>query len=124
MTNHTETPDSYTVDGSAIRVSFVELGEGLSGDYNENDPGDVELLRFDVASLVDGEWETVDDGSYCTNVPAAATHEQRQSLLAFIHAQVGEAPRKRVMEALSWVGLSADGTADTEQALKLIKQFS
>ena len=124
MTNHTETSDSYTVDGSAVRVSFVELGEGLSGEYNEADPGDVELLRFDVATIVDGEWETVDDGSYCTNVPAAATAEQRQSILAFVHSQLGEAPRKRVMEALSWVGLSADGTPDTEQALKLIENFT
>jgi hypothetical protein len=31
-----------------VCVSWVELGEGYNGDYDEEDPEDVELLRFDV----------------------------------------------------------------------------
>jgi len=31
-----------------IMVEWVELGEGLSGDYNPDDPKDIELLRFDI----------------------------------------------------------------------------
>jgi hypothetical protein len=54
-----------------VRVEWEYIGEGLNGEYNENDPEDAELLRFRVTKRdsADNEWTDVDDGSYCANMP-------------------------------------------------------
>ncbi|QST02742.1 hypothetical protein IMZ31_19525 (plasmid) [Pontibacillus sp. ALD_SL1] len=65
-----------------VKVSFVNIGEGISGDYDPKNPNDVNLLRFDVEVLQDGDWEPVSDASYCTaGVTADATEEQIQEKL-------------------------------------------
>ena len=70
-----------------LKVELVDIGEGLQGDYNENDPKDIPLMRFDVyirnpeayeenlkseKPLDDSYvgWEAVEDASYCTNLSA------------------------------------------------------
>ena len=63
-----------------IKVELVELGEGLSGDYNPDDPNDIELLRFYVAIHKGDDWEDIDDASYCTQMPVSATPEQQQEI--------------------------------------------
>lgn len=113
--------DVYEADG--IRVEWVELGEGLSGDYDPCDPDDVELLRFDVYQQASAEelaegydsgfvdpatgitWVDPGDASYCTLVPVSATPEQRLALLRLLHGRVGNPPRKRLMEQASWISL-------------------
>ena len=54
-----------------VRIEWGYIGEGISGDYNENDPNDIELLRLYVTKRESAEdiWTDVDDGSYCTNMP-------------------------------------------------------
>jgi len=69
-----------------VKVTLDWLGEGNDGDYQENDPEDAPLLRYDVYRLQkpgdemdsfflddtspvsdpNGEWRPVADGSYCT----------------------------------------------------------
>lgn len=105
--------DIYEQDG--IRVEFEAIGEGLGGDYNPDDPDDVELLRFYVSVKAEhmtddmegpddyGYW-TPQDSSYCTHVPVSATPQQRQALLKFIHGKVSSL-RKRDMEEASWASL-------------------
>jgi hypothetical protein len=50
----------------------VRLGEGYAGDFNPDDDDDEELLRFDVERQVDGDWEAVPCGSWCTLLPATS----------------------------------------------------
>lgn len=77
-TNDPESPKEdvhFSDDGMAIwnnkiRVEWCNLGEGWCGDYNPDDPEDENLLRFDVYIKWNGEWETVEDASYCTRMPA------------------------------------------------------
>ena len=93
-----------------VKVEWVEIGEGRSGYYNPDDPDDVELLRFYVSTLVDGEWQDVHDGSYCTNFPYSATPEQRKKALEKIMDSVYEpltsdSPYKKILERMSWIGL-------------------
>lgn len=93
-----------------VKVEWVELGEGLDGDYNEDDPEDVELLRFDVYEWVNGEWEPVDNASYCTNFPVSATKEQRREGLKVLMAGVYKDlvsgnSIKKICEKLSWIGI-------------------
>src|SRR5512137_1955207 len=97
-----------------VIIRWVELGEGLSGDYNEDDPDDVELLRFDA--YVDGhEWEDdYDDGnftySYCTYFPVSATPKQRRAGLEYLMSHLYEPMSKgewcrSEAERLSWIDI-------------------
>lgn len=93
-----------------VWISWAELGEGLSGDYEPSDPEDVELLRFDVDRLVNGEWQPVDDASYCTQVPVSATANERKKGLEMLMSELFEPVTRRVSvkklcERLSWISL-------------------
>jgi hypothetical protein len=104
-----------------VCVSWVELGEGYNGDYDEEDPEDVELLRFDVlvrGPLIElhgleserayGEWANARDSSYCTLFPVESTPEQRERGLHIIMDRI-YAPLmmglsiKKVCQELSWI---------------------
>ncbi|MCG3207261.1 MAG: hypothetical protein FOGNACKC_00861 [Anaerolineae bacterium] len=91
-----------------VKVEWVELGEGLSGDFDPNDPDDVELLRFDVSRLVSGHWVEVRDASYCTEMPVSAHPFWQWAGLEAILREVWEPLKeghsiKRKCEELSWL---------------------
>ncbi len=95
-----------------VLVEFVELGEGLCGDYDPDDPEDIELLRFDILSLVDDKWVAVDDASYCTLIPVDVSDAKKREYLEFIMDHVHEPVTsgysiKKLCERLSWLGLEA-----------------
>lgn len=101
---------SDTLIRDNIKIEWDELGEGLLGDYDDSKPGDIELLRFTVYEMVDGEWEFVDDASYCTNVPVGVTPAEREALLVILMDRiepqmVAEGRCKKVCEELSWISL-------------------
>ena len=90
-----------------VKIEWVNLGEGYDGDYDPENPDDVNLLRFDVSKKVNGEWTEVEDGSYCTQVPSRTNHDTlRRILTSFMNEiyddviSVGKA--KRACERLSW----------------------
>lgn len=64
-----------------VMVVLEWIGEGFSGDYSPADPDDEPLLRYTVFRRENGVWEPVDDGSYCTLLPATITEEQKQAAL-------------------------------------------
>ena len=78
-----------SIHNEKIRIDFVNLGEGLCGDYNPTDPNDVNLLRFDVyqRKCVFDAWEPVNDASYCTMIPADTSTEILQKALQFLLTQ-------------------------------------
>ena len=94
-----------------VMVEWVDLGEGISGDYDENDTDDVALLRFDVSVKHKGEddWTGVEDASYCTQMPADDTDEKiLKKGLEMIMDEVFEAvveghSIKKCCEQLSWI---------------------
>jgi len=95
-----------------VKVALVNLGEGIHGDYDPQDPSDVNLLRFDVYACSEGVYEPVSDGSYCTELPASATPaEQEQALHILMEAfykplsQDISASIKKVAERMSYIGL-------------------
>lgn len=86
------------------KVEFCYLDEGLNGNYDADDPDDVALLRFDIYEMVDGEWQAMDDGSYCTQMPVDTDAEIIQQALALIMENTYDlANVKKAGEALSWV---------------------
>jgi hypothetical protein len=92
-----------------LKIEWVNLDEGISGDYDETDPDDVNLLRFDVyrLNLDNGGWEPIEDGSYCTLVHHDAPKEELikhlQHFMDTIYDDVSSHGKaKRLCEALSW----------------------
>jgi hypothetical protein len=91
-----------------VKVEWVELGEGCYGDYDEDDPYDVELLRFDVSILINDEWIDPGDASYCTRFPVAVPDWQKFAGLLLIMSEVYEPASegnsiKKLCERLSWI---------------------
>ena len=103
-----ETPVS--IQGPLVRADWYDAGEGLYGDYNPYNPDDIMLLRFDIYVKVDGEWEPVEDASYCTRVRTCTDkdtlvkklwviyNEYEDALSSDIHVSV-----KKLGERLSWI---------------------
>lgn len=110
-----------------VKVAWVNLGEGLCGDYDPNDPDDRHLLRFDtyIAETAAGRtncepsdqegWLTANDGSYCTLVDAK-TDQQTLKILAEKMAEtlsvaLDNGSFSRAAQTLSWFPLNVDTTA-------------
>ena len=92
-----------------VKVVFVNGGEGNSGEYDPNDPEDKNLLRIEFSRLgKGGEWEEVENSSYCTQVPSDTDRETLDGILTKVMGQLGSDVRsgssvKRAMEELSWM---------------------
>ena len=89
------------------RVDLEWIGEGYSGEYDEDDPLDEKLMRFDVfrRESEDAEWEEVPDSSYCTQLPDSLSDELKQKALERIMDDVYgyTGSIKRRCEELSWI---------------------
>ena len=103
-----ETPVS--IQGSLVRADWYDAGEGLWGDYDPENPRDVHLLRFDIYIKRNGNWEPVDDASYCTLVPADTERHTLVNKLYTIYkgyedalSSDPEASVKKLGECLSWI---------------------
>ena len=103
-----ETPVS--IEGPVVRADWYDADEGLCGDYNPEDPDDIHLLRFDIYIKKDGEWEPVDDASYCTRVPFETDTDTLVKLLYSIYKEYDnvlssdpDTSVKKLGEALSWI---------------------
>ena len=106
-----DTPVSIWSD--KLRVDWVNLGEGVSGDYNPEDSEDINLLRFDVYAKRDSSnWEEVNDASYCSNVPADTNPDELERLLRVIFDRYSDViddyinngtSVKKLGEELSWI---------------------
>lgn len=109
-------------EGAQIAVEVSWIGEGEEGDYDPTGDEDHPLLRFDTMQLVDGEWEPVDGGSYCTLVHAYCGIDTARALAAHIveriEAYVG-GPTKRFLGTLSWT--KARDVQGMEAALKIAR---
>ena len=91
-----------------VKVEWTDLGEGLCGDYDPDDPKDVHLLRFDIYHKEHGRWIPVDDASYCTQVPVATPTLEKKRLLGVIMDEVYDSVHdgnsiKKLCERLSWI---------------------
>lgn len=121
LSNATEDMAEFIIPGK-VRVSIGWIGEGNSGDYNENDPDDVPLLRFDAYDLTAHEDTTKctgfydccrgHDSSYCTQLPATLPKPVLESVCHEIAEAIADEENwKRRLEELSWLD-----RADAERA--------
>lgn len=106
-----DTPVS--IQGEVVRADWYDAGEGLFGDYNPENPDDIQLLRFDIYIRgEDNEWEPVEDASYCTQIAATTDRETLVKALWSIYKEYDnvlscdpEASVKKLGEALSWISV-------------------
>ena len=110
---------AVTVPGT-VKVSLLRLGEGFGGDYDPQDPNDIELYRLDVlidtaladhhsvpGEPADAAWFYPDGGSTCTAIPVTTDPDLTRDLLSGIADQVTAALTsgrsvRRAVEAASW----------------------
>ena len=59
--------DDLNIESENFLVIISHIGEGYEGDYNEEDPEDKPLLRYDIYHK-SNEDEVIPDGSSCTNI--------------------------------------------------------
>jgi hypothetical protein len=86
------------------KVSLCHIGEGYDGNYNPEDPEDTPLMRFDIYERVNGEWEAMDDASYCTAIPATVSKAKlSKALLIIMEGTYGRERVKKAAEGLSWL---------------------
>lgn len=116
LTN-TDAETVVCVSDDIIRVELVNIGEGLCGDYDPEDPDDINLLRFDASIKNDeGEWEEIEDASYCTRLPADGDIELLKNAATIIHTRYRDVISsyegykngpsvKKLGEELSWISL-------------------
>ena len=104
--------DVLTIQSDLIRVDFVNIGEGLCGEYNADNPDDINMLRFDVYVKNDEKnWERVEDASYCTNIPADADLDILKERITTIYRRYADvidsypvsSSVKKLGEELSWL---------------------
>ena len=112
---HVEKIDMLTpvsVYGTHVRVDWNNADEGVCGDYNPEDPDDINFLRFDVyyRDSKYAEWVEVEDSSYCTQMPADTPERiliQAAKAICKEYANVLEADPdqsvKKLGEQLSWI---------------------
>jgi hypothetical protein len=87
-----------------------DCNEGMDGDYRGPDCDDIPLLRFDAHRRKGkaGPWQEVDDGSYCTQIPADISKQEIRRLAAYLAEELAECgsltdSNKRLCEGMSWI---------------------
>jgi len=93
-----------------VKIELEHIGEGFCGDFNKDDPDDSPLMRFWAYQLEDGEWDEVENSSYCCQLPATAPKKLLEKALALIVKIYAPAIRsgkniKSTGEKLSWLSL-------------------
>lgn len=101
----------FVGSGWQVKVELEWIGEGLDGDYNEENPDDIPLLRFSVYKKINDQWEAIDDASYCTQLPATIGMGTATVAAAHILRQVEDivlegGSIKKICEKLSWIDVS------------------
>ena len=93
-----------------VKVKWTNCDEGICGDYDEDDPDDANLLRFEVSVLRDGCWQSVHDASYCTEMPANTGYDLLARAAAYLAKEYANvlcdnpyASVKKLGEKMSWI---------------------
>jgi len=78
-----EMGDQVCFDDGENMICWVRLGEGRSGDYDPEDPDDIEVFRVDIKEWnpESSDWDEVD--SACTGITVDTKLENSRNFLIF-----------------------------------------
>lgn len=94
---------TFTSADGRWRLEWVDLGEGVSGDYDPEDPTDTPYLRADLYEQVNGEWTEPRDTSYCTLAPTFTPEVLLKRYADELFRDLTKASSaKRVMQSWTW----------------------
>lgn len=112
-----EAPD-IRLEGVNVALTLEYIGEGNDGDYNPEDADDTPLYRFSTERRAEtGEWEDVNDGSYCTQIPANCAPSDAQAAARYLLNCIEvNGTSKRFLEQLSWTSLQTVRDAEAVTA--------
>lgn len=110
-------PDVELIRGD-IKVEWEYIGEGCSGDYT-GEADDIPLWRFCIwykepvddpntgTEHPDWDWNVVDDGSYCTQMPITASEETLRKaaelIMDRVEDEIPDGRVRKICEELSWI---------------------
>jgi hypothetical protein len=101
------------IDNNVRVILHDDTNEGWGGDYDNSNPDDELLLRFDVDERIGNtnSWQPIDDASYCTALPANTSKDKIDKALHLIMFEVKDAVEsgysiKKTCERLSWINLN------------------
>lgn len=111
-----------SIRDGVLRIDWYNADEGLRGDYDPEDPNDINLLRFDVYVMREPEewddsddgWRAVDSASYCTNIPATASEEVLEKALRFLFQEYREVIEDYPHNSVKKLGESLSHISDTD----------
>jgi len=107
MSDYNISFEEMTLEQSGLRVTWEWIGEGWEGDYDPDESEgfkDTPLLRFSCSKLVDGEWEGLEDASYCTQLPITTCRRHLAIAASIILEEIDtDSSYKRALEFMSWL---------------------
>ena len=95
-----------------LQIEWEDLGEGLDGDYDPENPEDIHLLRFSLYDISKKDFlerrEQLDDCSYCTLMPVDTPKDILMKALEYMMDEFIEVINagysgKKTGERLSWI---------------------
>ncbi len=85
----TDNEHGWSLETEAYRAEFLDIGEGVKGDFDPADPDDEPMLCIDVFKRdSDGQLQLVDAAFCRTSIPVNATADIRQTALETVMGQV------------------------------------
>ncbi len=113
---------------NGVMIELINIGEGMIGDYNENNPEDTNLLRFDVYTNAsrtsdpdDENWESID--SWCTLLPATMSEEKITKALDVLFNEFYDALKDDLTTSIRRLGDNLSWTSE-EDIEKLLNKTS
>lgn len=105
--------DLPCIERGDFKACFVNLGEGICGDYDPEDPEDKNLLRIDVSIrrdlLLSGkgykmEEKSSEDHSACTSITTRSPKEHLNAVLEYVieSLEKGMNP-EQLVDIISWM---------------------
>lgn len=90
------------------KFSLYYIGEGVNGDFDNSDPDDTPLLRYSIDEWHDGAWQSIENTSYCTQLPCSINLITAYAALEHIADKVipffnSNSSHKRICEQMSWI---------------------
>jgi hypothetical protein len=85
------------------KVCWEWIGEGWSGDYQEDDASDTPLLRFSCFEKIGRKWVEMNDSSYCTRMPITSPKSHLERGAKEILEAIEDVCYKKRLEELSWL---------------------
>jgi hypothetical protein len=77
-----------TLSHGTYCISLCHIDEGINGSYDLDDADDKPLLRFNIDQKVHGEWEGLDNASFCSQLDCSLSHEHGEKFIDIIEARI------------------------------------